>query len=140
MKERWSWVGGALLVAALAFACGDEDEAEGFGDEVLVHLHAGELHIDIRSAPQPPRSGLADIEMIVRGEGGAPVSGLSIRVIPWMGEHGHGSNEVDASEVEAGRYVAEGVLFSMPGNWELVLEIGGSVEGSWETASFQVLP
>jgi hypothetical protein len=60
---------------------------------------------------------------------GTAVTGL--RVDAWMPEHGHGMNYRAAVTPQGGgRYLAEGLLFHMPGRWELRfdVEIDGRVE------------
>lgn len=53
---------------------------------------------------------------------GAPASGL--RVDAHMPEHRHGMNyRATVSARGDGRYVAEGLLFHMPGRWQLVFDI-----------------
>ena len=66
------------------------------------------------------------IEALVCGEGTFPVL---TRVDAQMPEHRHGMNYRPTLAAQgSGRYLAEGLLFHMPGRWELsfVVEAGGS--------------
>ena len=47
-----------------------------------------------------------------------------IRIDATMPAHGHGMNYLPVvSEVADGRFVADGLLFHMPGDWELLFEL-----------------
>lgn len=132
-----------LVTTLLAASCGsdDVDEERSFPTEALLSFTtAAGLEIEIRTAPtQPPRKGVADLQLLVR-EGGAPLEGLTIRISPWMGGMGHGSNQVDAAEQDQGIYLAKDALFSMPGPWELILEIGGARDEEATSPTFEVGP
>jgi hypothetical protein len=48
----------------------------------------------------------------------------SIRVDAHMPEHRHGMNyKASVKPAGAGRYIAEGLMFHMPGRWELIFEL-----------------
>jgi len=137
----------ALLLTLFTFAsaCGSDDAAGGFDLDadplVTATSESGELEVEIRTAPQPPAKGLVAVRLQVADAAtGAPVDGLQIEVAPWMGSMGHGSNQVTATATGPGTYEASGVLFSMPGPWELRLTIAGSRSDSLVTSSFDVLP
>ena len=54
----------------------------------------------------------------------------SVRVDAVMPEHRHGMNyRTTVKPVEAGRYLAEGFMFHMPGRWEFIFEVrsGGNI-------------
>lgn len=133
-----------VLLVWLAGACGSEDEAKAPFPETPFQTttsDSGKLRLEIRTSPQPPAKGPADVEVtVLDAETSAPVDGLAIRVSPWMGSMGHGSNSVDSVPQGGGRYVAREVLFSMSGKWELKLVVSGSVEDTAETPSFEVRP
>lgn len=61
------------------------------------------------------------VEALVCGDGAAPVL---TRVDAQMPEHRHGMNyRPTLAPKGAGRYVAEGLLFHMPGRWELSFDV-----------------
>jgi hypothetical protein len=63
------------------------------------------------------------VEAVVCGDGSAPVL---TRVDAQMPEHRHGMNyRPTLAPKGAGRYVAEGLLFHMPGRWELSFDVEG---------------
>jgi hypothetical protein len=63
------------------------------------------------------------MEVVVCAKAGAPAPG-AVRVDAHMPEHRHGMNyRPTVSAAGPGRYRAEGLLFHMPGHWELVFEV-----------------
>jgi hypothetical protein len=51
---------------------------------------------------------------------GQPVSGLPIRVVPWMTAHNHGSvRVVVVTELGGGEYEAKPINVNMPGIWDI---------------------
>ena len=50
----------------------------------------------------------------------------AVRVDGFMPEHNHGMNyKAVVKGGEGGRYLAEGMLFHMPGRWDLIFEVRG---------------
>ncbi|MGH7286345.1 MAG: FixH family protein, partial [Polyangiaceae bacterium] len=87
------------LVAMLALAgCGDSSSSstsETFGAEPLQTLtsNSGNFDIDVRTSPsQPPSRGEASVQLVIRDKNGAPHSGLTLSVTPWMPAMGHGAS------------------------------------------------
>jgi hypothetical protein len=66
------------------------------------------------------------VELVVCPRGTASLP-ESVAVDAHMPEHRHGMNYKAVVTAEgAGRYRAEGLLFHMPGRWELVFEVRGA--------------
>jgi len=67
-------------------------------------------------------------EVTVKLPSGEPVSGAGIKVGGGMPQHGHGypTQPRVTKELGEGRYLIEGMKFSMPGWWELKLNITSS--------------
>jgi hypothetical protein len=67
--------------------------------------------------------------LTVKDAGGAPVNGASITIRGGMPAHGHGLPTIPevTEELGGGRYLVEGMKFSMPGHWVLTItmEHGG---------------
>ena len=60
-------------------------------------------------------------------EGGQPVDGLELAVVPLMPSMGHGTHVTPVvSGLGQGRYHVADVVFSMAGAWELRIKISGS--------------
>ena len=74
----------------------------------------------------------------VRGPKGEPSTGCSLSFHGLMPEHGHGLPTAPraTSEPEPGVYLVEGVRFSMPGFWEIKLDVDAC--GPRDVASFEV--
>jgi hypothetical protein len=135
-----------LLSAALltALGCSVEPaggEATSFPAKPLTTLHsdASALTIEVRTAPeQPPGRGVVSVEYRVTDKDGAPVDGLTLEVVPWMPDMGHGSSVKPIVTAEGGgRYVVSNVQLFMPGRWELRTTTFGPVEDR-ATPSFQI--
>jgi hypothetical protein len=93
-----------------------------FPAESLLTLSSmsGELRVDVRTSPQPPMRGGQSAQLTITNASGAPVSGLSLSVLPWMPVMGHGTSVVPtAGEMAPGVYGIDNIYFSMPGLWAL---------------------
>jgi hypothetical protein len=65
------------------------------------------------------------VEMAVCPKGGAAAP-ETVRVDGFMPEHNHGMNYTAVVRPGAGgRYLAEGMMFHMPGRWDLIFEVRG---------------
>lgn len=115
----------AGLISAFVFsACGPVDDASTEAT-LLSGPHEGEhgLQVDALLAPDPPRTGEFNLtlELSVDGE---PLEGADLSLELSMPGHGHGSAEEPVViEEGAGLYRVENAAFSMPGLWELRLNI-----------------
>jgi hypothetical protein len=110
-----------LLGAGTAAACGEKlpgttRTIEGKGYVVA-----------FRTAPDPIAVGehfALDFAVCPRAQGEAP---RSVRVDASMPEHRHGMNyRPVVTAPSAGAYRADGLMFHMPGRWDLVFDIAGS--------------
>ena len=112
-----------LLVAAAAEAC---EPPRGFTPRA--RLAAGDVVLLFRTIPAAIELGRHfAVEAIVCAT--PPTSGL--RVDAQMPEHRHGMNYRPTIAVTGeGRYRAEGLLFHMPGRWQLLFDVerGGRTE------------
>ena len=104
-----------------------------FPTDVLLSLptDGGKLSVELRSSPQPPARGDDAVQMRFRDTSGAPASGLTISMVPWMPAHGHGTSvKPVVTETEPGVYVAAPVNLFMAGAWQLITTITGPVDDS----------
>lgn len=76
------------------------------------------------------------IVTIERREGVQPGPIESVSIVPMMRQHGMASPEVIAQPLPDGRYRADGLLFSMDGDWQIEVYIDRS--DAREIATFQV--
>jgi hypothetical protein len=69
---------------------------------------------------------------------GAPETGLSLDVLPWMPAMGHGASlKPTVMESPGGVYVVDDVDFFMAGTWELRTSFSGSLV-DYAAPSFQI--
>jgi len=76
------------------------------------------------SRPAPiPLNELFELELEIASDGG-PATELDVRVSGWMPDHGHGTNyQARTTELGEGHYRVRGLLFHMPGLWELYVDV-----------------
>jgi hypothetical protein len=90
---------------------------------------SGLYHLEIRTSPQPAIKGDNWGEYRITDESGAPATGLSVAVRPWMPAHAHGTSvQPTVVESDQGVYTIQNLLFFMAGHWELRTTIGSSSE------------
>jgi hypothetical protein len=137
----------SLGCASLAGACSDDDAppddtsyncaAESRDDEFVVGLEklgqAGKLRFKLLSAtPAPPARGdntwVLQLTAVGGGTPGAPVTGATMTVTPFMPDHQHGSPKTTAIQpmAEAGHYQLAPVNMWMPGLWETTINVSGA--------------
>ncbi len=64
------------------------------------------------------------LELALSDHQGEPLVGAKLGAEPWMPAHGHGSNTTPVvSELGGGNYRVDDLVFEMPGNWEVRLEV-----------------
>jgi hypothetical protein len=92
-------------------------------------LESTQYRIAYRTTPAPVAIGTHfRIEMIVCPRAGA-VRPERVQVDARMPEHGHGMNyKALVKPVGGGRFHAEGLMFHMPGRWELVFDVNDAGE------------
>src|SRR3954462_13634257 len=90
-------------------------------------LEAGRYSVKFRPVPAKIAIGQHfSLEMAVCANGGAPPP-ESIAVDPQMPEHRQGMNYKASVKPDAGgRYRADGLMFHMPGRWEIIFELSAA--------------
>jgi len=110
----------ALAAATEAAACG-----EGLA---AVTGRAAGAHYDVAFATQPALIATGahfalEVAVCTRA-GAAPPRALAVDAV--MPEHRHGMNyRPTVTAVAPGRYRVEGLLFHMPGRWDLLFDVDG---------------
>ncbi len=114
----------AVALTALAVAVGP---AWACGDSLGAHakrIESAQWLLVYRSTPEPIPVGrhfALDFELCPRAGAAQPAE---LRVDAQMPEHKHGMNyRPSVVSPRAGVYRAEGLMFHMPGRWELVFEL-----------------
>ena len=87
---------------------------------VTVASASGQLTVGVWWSPAQPTVGYDAAQLAVTDATGAPLSGLTLTIVPWMPAHAHGASvEPAVSETSPGVYVATPLDFYMAGSWEL---------------------
>jgi YtkA-like len=124
----------SLLATLLCTACGGEQAPLQTAPLVFSGAPAetatskgGQLLIDIRWSWSPPVVGYDASEMTITDRTGAPATGLTLTIVPWMPAHGHSASVAPTvSETSPGVYVAAPLDFYMSGTWQLLTTITGT--------------
>jgi YtkA-like len=123
--SRWR-LPAALALATLAgssaaLACG-----EGLAGPTR-QIEDAQAVLVFRTVPDPVMVGRhfgIDFTVCPRGQAAPPEE---VRVDAHMPEHKHGMNyKPGVTPLGQGRYRAEGLMFHMPGRWELMFELRGA--------------
>jgi hypothetical protein len=121
MKARW-WAGlltGLLAPCGAAYGC--VPDLPGGGRT----LESARYAVMYRAVPAKiPLGQHFSLEFAVCANAGAPLP-ESITVDAWMPGHRHGMNYKASLKRNGSRYRADGLLFHMPGRWELIFELRG---------------
>jgi hypothetical protein len=139
MNRRTAFLLAPLGVALLAGGCGGQTATptapvlEFPGAPALTVASAsGQLTISVWWSPAQPTVGYDAAQLAITDAtdaAGAPVSGLTLTIVPWMTAHGHGASvQPTVTETTPGVYVATPVDFYMAGNWELMTAVGRAAD------------
>jgi hypothetical protein len=123
----------AFFVAALAVAgCGGATTPDMAAlvfngpPALTVASASGALDLAVWWSPAQPTVGYDATQIAITDGTGAPVTGLSLTIVPFMPSHGHGASvDPTVSETAPGVYVATPLDFFMAGHWELLTTITG---------------
>ena len=121
MPIRRTAVSAALLLASTGLAQGCEPPALAGAQRVESARHV--LAYRVAPAPTPLNAPFAvEFSICARNGGAVPIAKLDA----WMPAHRHGMNYRPSLSSPAPCLIrAEGLLFHMPGRWELLFDIGG---------------
>jgi hypothetical protein len=86
----------------------------------------GVVTIAVRWSWSPPVVGYDAAELTLTDAAGAPMTGDTLSIVPWMPAHGHGASVAPTvNETSPGVYVAAPLDFYMSGSWQLLTTITG---------------
>lgn len=98
----------------------------------------GSFHLLLEAVPQPYVAGRNSVLMVMVESEGEVDSTASMTVQPWMPDHDHGiSPGPTVTVAEDGRLQADW-MFSMPGRWELTLDIDGAAGSDTVVVAYDV--
>jgi hypothetical protein len=88
------------------------------------------------AVPAPPAQFDNEWTLVVTDAAGEPVVGATIEVLPWMTEHGHGSNVAPVvQDNEDGTYTVTDINLHMVGVWDTRVTVATS-DGAREDVTF----
>ena len=130
----------ALALLACTACSSPTTSGDAFSDAPYATLTTKtQLSVELRTAPsQPPPRGESTAELRIRDVDGGPKDGLTLQVTPWMPAHGHGApSSPVTTALGGGAYRVDGIELTMPGTWELRIEIS-SPDGFEDHATARV--
>lgn len=128
----------AGLIAALTLSsCSPGEAPKPPSGKRQGDSNAGTYAVAFEPTPSPiPMNQPFDLRFTVAPKAGS-ADGLAVQVDARMPAHGHGMNRVPKVTRQGdGSFKVEGMLFHMPGHWELYFDI--SHGGKTERAQFDV--
>lgn len=132
----------ALSVSLLALLAGAANAAEQVCGALAGARQVESERYSLAYRTQPAKLAVGQhftVEMAVCPKGGEPAP-EAVRVDGFMPEHNHGMNYKAVVKAGAGgRYLADGMMFHMPGRWDLIFEVqgGGKTDRMTQTIILQ---
>ena len=115
----------SLLLPALTTGCAEVEPVSRLERVDEAVTDGGLYTLSLTPEPDPPVAGPAALGLRIIDADGADVEGASIALDVWMPDHGHGVSQPPiVSDEGGGEYTAEWT-YSMPGYWELTVEVSG---------------
>lgn len=103
-----------------------------------VTTDAGLYVLDVTATPDPPVTGDQILTLDVTDPDAEPVIGATLDLTPWMPDMNHGiANAPTVVEEGDGVYTAE-FAWSMPGYWEVVVQVTRDDQTDQATLAFEV--
>ncbi len=136
IASRLGFVPPLLLVPLLA--CSTASAPENACPLVTVASATGALNVEVCTSPLPPIQG-TDVARVTVTQASThePVDGLSVSVVPWMPEMGHGTSVVPTvTSMGSGTYEISNLVLFMAGEWELRLTFDGTVQDTANPAFY----
>ena len=115
------------IIAAALFLAANGVAAQGCPELAGAQKVESERYV-VAYRPRPDRVVVGKhfaVEFTVCAKSGQPAP-EAVRVDGYMPEHRHGMNyRAVVKPAEGGRYVADGLMFHMPGKWDFIFEVRG---------------
>jgi hypothetical protein len=127
MKALWPWAAVLLLAASATAAHGD-------GGAMLLHQDAGAFTLTLFAAPQPLRTGAADLSVMVQDRSSGEVlldPIIDLTITPEAGDATPQTARLAPGQATNRLLQAATVNFAKPGKWRLTLSVhrGNDVAG-----------
>jgi hypothetical protein len=102
--------------------CTNDPRAQTYMPGMQTAGSAGHWHFTlVSSAPSPPAKGTNSWVVDITDESGAPVTGATLTVTPWMPDHGHGTSVVPVITPTGESYTIDPLYLFMPGLWRVTI-------------------
>jgi hypothetical protein len=89
------------------------------------------------STPAPPSRGDNTWELDIVDQGGAPVAGATVTVVPFMPDHNHGTSiKAVVTEKSPGHYEATPINLWMVGFWQITITARPAAGGAPDAVPF----
>lgn len=110
-----------FITALLCSACGVDDPASDSG---VVTSNAGLFAAETQFDPDPPVVGKNSLSLRLQTRDGVLVEEADINAEPWMPAHSHGVAVRPVVRAEGdGVFLVDELRFTMPGTWEVRIDI-----------------
>lgn len=123
---------GILVLAGIGAGCGDSTSPAPEPRSRTIRSNGGSFSVTFESTPHPiPMNALFDLTFRVVSHQPGKTQEPAIAVDARMPAHFHGMTRAPKlGRLPDGSYKAEGMLFHMPGHWELTFDVnhGGKTE------------
>jgi len=101
----------------------------------------GDFSVEVIFREGTLKLGLNEMDIIVHDKLDSDVTGGNVSVTPWMPDHGHGTAMVPmVMERGGGTYSARNIDITMPGRWQLKINISNVRTSDEATFEFMVSP
>jgi hypothetical protein len=122
-----------------SLGCGDNADTDVDTDNSGLVSDNGAFEAHLTPDPNPPVTGNNTFDMHLMDANGEAVSGATVTVEPWMPAHGHGSSEEPKVEEKMdGMYTITDVVFTMPGHWEVRIDVSHHATDDRLVSSYDV--
>ena len=113
-----------MLFIGVFIGCVSDGLSEDYQGQYGVVSDNGAFVLDLIPKVSMNLVGLNRYEIILADEQGIAVEQAQITMIPWMPDHGHGTDrEPVITPMGNGVYEVDDVVYTMPGLWHLNVEI-----------------
>jgi hypothetical protein len=119
--------------------CDDDPRAEHYAPSMQKTGPKGQITVTLLSSdPGPPIKGVNTWKVLVTESGKTPQAGVTMKVVPFMPDHGHGTNLKPAITplADVGQYQVTPLYLFMAGLWEVTLNVT-TTTGSQDAVVFR---
>ena len=133
----------SILLMSVFWSCGEQENSISTNKSLCSQPESGcfspswqaqsdNYHLELLSSdPERPERGVNTWIIAVKAndESKEALTNCELTVVPFMPEHGHGSPMMPTvSELSAGQYEVNDIVFNMPGLWELEFQVNCLLE------------